>query len=349
MKILFVYQFCTMGGVETVLRNRLKELTKMDIEFDILFLHDFGGKNIFNDFLSSVYITNDNNKIIDLMERERYDCIVNIDTPQIFEILKMISYRPIVVLEVHTTYKENLEYLNKISDISSVIVPSNYMVSLIKNRIKEIPIRVIPNSIDERFLRDKNIYVPTIKKIIGWVGRLDYLKNWEEFICISKHLKSIDNNFEYWIVGGIAAPENVKKDFFHKIKSAGILSNIRWFPKIEFSLMPNYYEMVSKSGGCFVSTSTDESFGMTILESMASKCPVVAPDVGGITELLDKECGILYPSGNTEQVALLIYKLTNDIQLRETIVDNAYKNVLQNYRPEKVVNDWFGLIKSYMK
>ena len=352
MKLLLVYQFCTVGGVETVLMNRLKSLAKDGIKFDVLFLYDFGGKKIFNEFFNSIYIFDDINKITALMEKEKYDCIISIDTPQIFLALNKLTFHPPVILEVHTTYEENLSYLSEIdkTNTSAIITPSNYMVSLIKQKIKnEIPIHVIPNSISDQFLNADNF--PEInfkKKIIGWVGRLDYLKNWDGFLRIASHLKSLEDNFEFWIIGGAAAPESVRKDFFSRIKSNGILPDLKWYPILDFHFMPTFYRLISNSGGCFISTSINESFGMTILESMASKCPVVVPDVGGLPELVDKDsCGLLYPGGDIEKAALAVIKLTTDTQLRETIIDNAYRNVLSNYTCEKVINRWIDIIKIY--
>lgn len=351
MKFLFVYQFCTMGGVETVLRNRLKVLAAEDYKFDILFLYDFGGKGIFDDFVDSVYIINDINKIIDLMEKEKYDCIINVDTPQIFSVLNKLTYSPHVILEVHTTYEENLKYLKKIdkTNILAIFTPSNYMVDVIKRKLpNRIPIHVIPNSIGNQFLNSTNMNqtINISKKLIGWVGRFDYVKNWKEFIDLAEHLNSCGESFEFWIVGGAVAPESIKEEFFELAKSKGILLNLRWFPKIDNILMPNFYKLISNSGGCFISTSTNESFGMTVLESMASKCPVVAADVGGLSELLDNgKCGILYHSHDIEQAVLSIKKITSDIELRKTIIDNAYANVLANYTSEKVVSKWINLVK----
>jgi len=350
MKLLFVYQFCSFGGVETVLASRLKSLESRNIKFDVLFLYDLGGKTIFHDFKDSVHITNDNSKIAALLEKEKYDCVINIDTPQIFSVLNKISYRPLVVLEIHTMYKENLEYVAKLDTkiISAIITPSNYMIPLIKQRINvDIPIHVVPNSVGNQFLDGDNldIEIDIRKKLIGWVGRFDDYKNWRNFIDIAGYLKSVNKNYEFCVIGGITAPDHIKAEFFSRVKSKGILPNLRWFPKIK--CMPNFHKLISKSGGCIISTSIDESFGMVVLESMASKCPVVAPDVGGITELLDNgSCGLLYPSGDIKQAALSVIRLTTDIKLRETIIDDAYAKVLANYTSEKVVSKWINLIKS---
>ena len=46
-KIVFAYQFLTMGGVEVVLKNRLAELEKRGFATRFLFLEELGGLPIF--------------------------------------------------------------------------------------------------------------------------------------------------------------------------------------------------------------------------------------------------------------------------------------------------------------
>jgi len=50
MKLLFVYKFCTLGGVEVMLRSRLEELLRRGIRTKLLFLEDFGGRPLFDSF-----------------------------------------------------------------------------------------------------------------------------------------------------------------------------------------------------------------------------------------------------------------------------------------------------------
>ena len=47
MKVLFVYRYLTLGGVETVLRARLDGLARRGIEAHAWFFHDLGGRSVF--------------------------------------------------------------------------------------------------------------------------------------------------------------------------------------------------------------------------------------------------------------------------------------------------------------
>ena len=47
MKVLFVYKYLTLGGVETVLRARLDGLAECGIDAHAWFFDDLGGRALF--------------------------------------------------------------------------------------------------------------------------------------------------------------------------------------------------------------------------------------------------------------------------------------------------------------
>jgi glycosyltransferase involved in cell wall biosynthesis len=64
-------------------------------------------------------------------------------------------------------------------------------------------------------------------------------------------------------------------------------------------------------------TSETESFCLSILEAMYFACPSVAPQVGGIPEVVqDKITGLLIPFGDSEKMARAAENLIQDATLR---------------------------------
>ncbi|MBV8143333.1 MAG: glycosyltransferase [Verrucomicrobia bacterium] len=64
-------------------------------------------------------------------------------------------------------------------------------------------------------------------------------------------------------------------------------------------------------------TSETESFCLSILEGMYFACPSVAPQVGGIPEVVqDKRTGLLIPFGDCEKMARALEQLIQDKTLR---------------------------------
>lgn len=341
MKILFVYLFCTKGGVETAIRNRIENVDLTNNTVDLLFFKDFGGSKMFASLATNIYLTKDKEKIGKLICQNNYDYVITIDTPEIFDVLKNNKYKGKTVLEVHTTYTESLKYLFKLKkeDIDFIIVPSCYEKKLVKEKINfEIDIFILPNPVDTNIF--KKLALPQVKQkpILLWVGRLDKHKNWRLFLDIARNMKEISiNKYEFWVVGGSHAEIREIKDFKEKIYSENLYDSVRWIPTIDYNKISRIYNYVAMSKGAYVLTSNNESFGMTVLEAMACSCPVVCNDVGAVRELVDnKKNGLLMNMNNIEinEIAGLIINFIQNSNLIEACKINALRDINSKYSKE---------------
>ncbi|PKL67786.1 MAG: glycosyl transferase family 1 [Methanobacteriales archaeon HGW-Methanobacteriales-1] len=75
--------------------------------------------------------------------------------------------------------------------------------------------------------------------------------------------------------------------------------------------------------------SVSESFGIALLEGMASGKPVVATNVGGIPELVNEDVGILVEPKNPVALAEALDKLLKDPQMREKMGEMAQKRAME--------------------
>ncbi len=78
-----------------------------------------------------------------------------------------------------------------------------------------------------------------------------------------------------------------------------------------------------------------ETFGMVVIEAMASGLPVIASSVGGVPEIVkDGENGFLVAPGNPEALALAILRLAEDAEITKKLVQNGQKSVRESFSSE---------------
>src|SRR5690606_3439764 len=70
------------------------------------------------------------------------------------------------------------------------------------------------------------------------------------------------------------------------------------------------------SGDLFVFTGAEETYGNVVVEAMASGLPVIAPNSGGVVDLVENgKTGLRYPSEDPRRLFLAVKKLAADTKL----------------------------------
>jgi glycosyltransferase involved in cell wall biosynthesis len=93
-----------------------------------------------------------------------------------------------------------------------------------------------------------------------------------------------------------------------------------------------------------------EGFGITAVEAMMSRVPVVASDAGGIPEIVEHErTGLLVPVDDPKALAEAIGRLLDDPQLRERLVDAAETVTSVRYTPEAMVASYEALYSEVLR
>ena len=73
---------------------------------------------------------------------------------------------------------------------------------------------------------------------------------------------------------------------------------------------------------------------------MSCGIPVVATDVGGVTEALDNSCGYICKPKDFEEIGNRVVELLNDKALREKMGENARKKVIENFTIGKFIAEY---------
>ena len=73
-----------------------------------------------------------------------------------------------------------------------------------------------------------------------------------------------------------------------------------------------------------------EPFGLVALEAMASGCPCIVADTGGLREIIppDERVGLRFNGGDPEHLATMVERLLTDEVLRDRLVAEASEHVL---------------------
>lgn len=346
MKVLISYAFCTKGGVETALYNRLKELDRNQLKADLHFFRDYGGVPLFEDYSGEIIIQPNAESLQKIIEEKNYDAVISIDTVEILRILQKMDYKGKIGLEVHTTYEQNLKYLeDKIIDIVDfVIVPSQYQKNLVQNRIAHKKIHVLGNAVSDCITYHKDSVVKSGKRVVLWVGRIDQHKNWRLFLKIASELHKRDGNYVFWIVGGLKSESLEINEFEKMIYQYGLECVVRWIPQAPYDRISEIYSCAANSGGCYISTSINESFGMTIIEAMACRCPVIVNQVGALPELVEHGRGLCLEEMETSEQIEKIQAFLSEAQ-HTAMVEKAQEYVRNHFSSMNIGRDFQKIIE----
>jgi glycosyltransferase involved in cell wall biosynthesis len=216
------------------------------------------------------------------------------------------------------------------ADLISVI--SVYLSEFAKNMgAKKDPV-VVPNGVDvgkfeirmsksEREEMRKSLGFREGDTILVTASRL-VIKNAVGDIIES--LVHLPQNVKLLVLGKGELEENLK----FKIE------NLKLNDRVVMKGFVSHYELPAylNVSDIFIRPSLSEGFGNSFVEAMAARIPVIATRVGGIVDFLkDKETGLFCEVKNPEDIARKVQIYMHDKNLRDEIVENAFKMVEEKY------------------
>jgi len=82
----------------------------------------------------------------------------------------------------------------------------------------------------------------------------------------------------------------------------------------------------------FISGAYQEAFGLVICEASLASLPIIAPEVGGIPEVVTHgQSALLYPCGNAPAMTQCMKRLISSPTLRSVLGENAYQRTLRQF------------------
>ena len=275
----------------------------------------------------------------------------------------------------HTMWEDYMHYINPIkggrgiyskrfartlsknfmTKAECVIVPSSKTGKYLKYKckIKNKPIYVVPTGIDiapfdpNNFTKEQKLElrkkygIKEDDKVILFLGRVGEEKSIDKLLNVMPDIFSKLPNTKFVIVGD--GPS--KEALLEQVKELKIEDKVIFTGCVPWEEVPYYYTL----GDVFVNASLTETQGLTFIEAMASKIPVVARFAPNIAELIrNNENGILVKNEKDFSKAI-IQVLTNE-QLREKLVRNASITAIQSSDEvfgDKLVEIYTHVIENY--
>ena len=196
---------------------------------------------------------------------------------------------------------------------------------------------VIPNGVDasvyekefDRTEFRKRFALPE-EKIVLYVGRLVYEKGVQTLVnAIPKILSRVNAKFVVVGDGGM------KDHLMRQVANMRLSHRIMFTGFLDEESLRKLYQIADV---CVV-PSLYEPFGITALEAMAAKTPLVVSNTGGLSEIVEHDkTGTKVYAGNADSLAWGITRILLDPGYADWIKLNAYKKALEVY-------DWTRIAK----
>lgn len=154
------------------------------------------------------------------------------------------------------------------------------------------------------------------KKFTGkqllFVGSLKKYKGVNELICLAKKLP------DFKVIALLNCSQSEKKSFFYGVVLPA---------NFEIYIRPSNISEFYANSFCVLNLSLPdlwvETFGLSLLEGMAYGSPVVAPPVGGPTEFVNCQNGLLADSREVEFIAKYMVSLSESFENWKSYSDSA--------------------------
>jgi glycogen synthase len=213
-----------------------------------------------------------------------------------------------------------------------VITCSHYMRGHVADiyGLEEDRVTVIPNGIDPLDLqpvddleRLRARFAAPDERLIVLVGRLVYEKGFQLALEALPGLIERMGDVRFLVAGSGTHEQELRQ----QASDLGLDPHGTFLGWIGDDVLHSLYRIADL---CVV-PSLYEPFGLVALEAMASGCPCIVADTGGLREIVpeDDRVGLRFNGGDAEHLEAMVERLLTDDALRERLVAEASEHVLR--------------------
>jgi glycogen synthase len=214
----------------------------------------------------------------------------------------------------------------------SVIVCSHYMRGHVADifDIDEGRITVIPNGIDPRDMQPvgdlaalRREFAAPHEQLVLLVGRLVYEKGFQLALDALPGVIERVGDVRFLVAGSGTHEAELRA----QAQRLGLAEHGAFLGWIGDDALHSLYRIANL---CVV-PSIYEPFGFVALEAMASGCPCIVADTGGLREVVPagERVGLRFNGGDPAHLGVMIERLLTDAPLRDRLVAEASEHVLR--------------------
>jgi L-malate glycosyltransferase len=251
----------------------------------------------------------------------------------------------LAVLRKSTVLTKICSFIIRNSD--AVTVNSRYtrqqLISFVPG--SDSKIQIIPMGVDSKFFHE-HLPITEMKKsrqehIILSVGRLIELKGIRYLIEAMPVVIRADPDARLVIIGTGPEEERLVK----RVRELFLDDHVQFLGNLPHNkLKPYYQDAVVFVLPSITINGTTEGLGVVLLEAMASGCPVIGSNTGGIPDIIDDgENGFLVPEQDPMALAERIVLVLSDAKLKAKFRENGFARIRKSFTWEKISNDFFNV------
>lgn len=314
--MLYVYLACNLGGVSSVVRERIAADRDSRYQVYAVLRHDAGGCNQMSQL--GVRLTIDHKYIersIQVANQEGVDSLHLVDEIEHAPEIRS-HYHGQIVLELHSSTPRYFDQISRetIGAVDRIIVPSLWSRDQVRARLTSLglskEVNVLPNiaMFPAAQHSPRGSAVSSAGPTILWVGKLTGTKNWLDALRICSRVRQEHERCRFVFVTGGAHSREQAEWFVNEILALDLA--VDWRHNIRRETMSALYSNAARTGGALLVTTMAESFGMVVVESLAHGLPVLCTSTHALPELIKPGInGETFPVGDTLQPSRILSEI----------------------------------------
>ncbi len=290
------------------------------------------------------------NQVNTLLNREKYDIIhVHGSLAPTLPLLTLYLSNSTNIVTFHAAHNHSIGYSALQSPLSKIFRRIHGPIAVSKEAERSVKkyfpadYRIIPNGVNiKRFSSDNQI----LKKFddgkinLLFVGRHDPRKGIKYLYKAMDRIIEKNKNVRLIVVG-----KGFLKNYYKMAISEKAMDYIVFEDYVDAELLPLYY----KTADIFVSPATGgESFGIVLLEAMASGTPIVASRIRGYRQIArHKHNALFVKPKDPKELAEGILEVIEDADVRRNLIENGLQ-IAQRFSWSNVTEDVLDYYREIM-